>query len=353
MSMNVRRILLFGVALVIVVVIAIGFLAGKGERAKEAAREAPVNAPSRMRAVEGPLGDEAAVVLDSAAKVRAGIETEALLAGSGAGGVRLTGELTADPARITTLRAPIPGRLTVPGGHWPALGERVTPGRFLVQVSDARPLTVPRGGTVTSVSAQPGELVQAGQELMQLTDFTVLLARIVWRPEAPRTPPGRITLTPLTPSDAFASARTPSFAPAYLVGPAGDVDSVTRLPVYIYRTEAAWAGARPGTPVEATPAEPGAAGYGVFVPVAAVVQWEGLAWVYVQQAVPRTIKSTSSRFVRRRVDTSLPVPGGWLVTTAGVLGVRAGDRVAVRGAQELLSEEFRSRLTVGEDEARR
>lgn len=347
--LNPKRIVLLGVAILVILLIVLGFLARKGERARETEREAPVNAPSRMRAVEGPLGDEAAVVLDSAATVRAGIQTEVLLQGSGSAGVRLTGELTEDPARVTTLRAPIAGRLSV-GGHWPALGERVLPGTFLVQVSDARPLSVPRAGTVTRVSAQPGELVQAGQELLRLTDFTVLLARIVWRPGAPRTPPGKITLVPLAPSDA--SARTPSFAPAYLVGPAGDVDSVTRLPVYLYRTAAAWPGARPGAPVEATPAEPAAAEYGVFVPAAALVQWEGLAWAYVQIPITGSARSATSRFVRRRVDTSHPVPGGWLVTSPGVLGVHSGDRVVVKGAQDLLSEEFRSRLTGGNEAGR-
>jgi hypothetical protein len=43
------------------------------------------------------------------------------------------------------------------------------------------------------------------------------------------------------------------------------------------------------------------------------------------------------------------VPGGWLVTS----GVRAGDRMVVEGAELLLSEEFRSRVSVGEDEDKR
>jgi hypothetical protein len=68
-----------------------------------------------------------------------------------------------------------------------------------------------------------------------------------------------------------------------------------------------------------------------------VVQWEGLAWAY--RARPE------GRFERVRVATDHPVPGGWVV--AGPLS--AGDTVVVRGAEELLSEEFRARVTVGDE----
>lgn len=347
-----KRILVAGIGVVLVAVIVIGFLAGRGERAREAEREAPVNASSRMRNVEGPLGDEAAVVLDSVAQARAGIEISVLGAGSSAATmtIQLTGELVADPTQITTVQAPLAGRLTTPGGHWPALSERLARGTIIVQVSDARPLPLPRGGTVTRVSAQPGQLVQAGQELLQLTDFSSLLARIAWNPEAPRTPPRQITLIPLGASDAAASAHPSVYASAYLVGPAADVDSVTRFPVYLYRTNSTWPGARPGAPVEAMLAQARLGASGVFVPTTAVVQWEGLAWAYVQQQSEQpAAPNGGARFVRRRVDTSHPVPGGWLVTSAGALSVHSGERVAVQGAQELLSEEFRSRASSGGD----
>jgi len=49
--------------------------------------------------------------------------------------------------------------------------------------------------------------------------------------------------------------------------------------------------------------------------------------------------------VRVRIDGSHPVPGGWITA----MGVAAGDTIVVQGAQVLLSEEFRSRLSVGED----
>ena len=341
MNLTLKRVLFTGAGLMLAAVVVVGFLAGRGERSREAANDAPVNAPSRIREAYGPLGDEAAVVLDSAALARADIATSVLRSAANGGTIRLTGELRADPTGITALRAPIAGRLIAPHDRWPALGEDVAAGAVVGQVSDALPLALQRGGTVTRVSAQPGELVQAGQELLQLTDFSVLLARIAWPPEAPRAPPHRITLTLLGGSNA--SAHPPAYASADLVGPAADVDSVTRFPIYLYRTTARWPGARPGAPLEAMLVQPGGPATGVLVPAAAVVQWSGLAWAYVQQSGARD----SARFVRRRVDTSRPVPGGWLVTSADALGVHAGDRIVVRGAEELLSEEFRARVSIG------
>ena len=335
-----RGLIIGGVVLLAALIIA-GFARGKGERGSEAQSEASGNAPSRMRASKGPLGDEAAVVLNSMAMARAGIQTRVLGSGSSAATIRLTGVLVVDQTRVTTVQAPVAGRLTASPGGWPALGEYRAPGAVIAQVSDARPLVLARGGTVTGVSAQPGQIVQAGQELLQLTDFTQLLARIAWPPEARGTPPRRIMLTPLGAAD----ATTPrAYTSAYLVGPAADVDSATRLPVYLYRTSGAWFGARPGAPVEALLADPGAGAAGVFVPATAVVQWEGLAWAYIQVPADRGL----SRFVRRRVDTSQPVADGWLVAQSSVLGVHVGDTIVVKGAQDLLSEEFRSSLTVGD-----
>ena len=68
---------------------------------------------------------------------------------------------------------------------------------------------------------------------------------------------------------------------------------------------------------------------GVVVPSSAVVWWQGRAWAYVEYA--------TGTFARREVATDAPVPGGWFVSR----GVIAGERVVVRGAQTLLSEEGR------------
>jgi hypothetical protein len=67
-----------------------------------------------------------------------------------------------------------------------------------------------------------------------------------------------------------------------------------------------------------------------------VVQWEGLAWVYVEQE--------PGKYLRTAVSTDRPVPGGWIISS-----LKPGERVVIQGAEQLLSEEFRAGITVGEE----
>jgi hypothetical protein len=75
---------------------------------------------------------------------------------------------------------------------------------------------------------------------------------------------------------------------------------------------------------------------GVFVPASAVVWWQGKTWTYIQRA--------SNQFVRREIAADLPVQEGWFVS--GVLS--ANDRIVVKGAELLLSEEFRPQIEAEE-----
>ncbi len=71
---------------------------------------------------------------------------------------------------------------------------------------------------------------------------------------------------------------------------------------------------------------------GVLIPQSAIVWWRGNAWVY-QQTAP-------GRFVRRLVSAETPLANGLFVAS----GFSPGDEIVVRGAQALLSEEFRSQI---------
>jgi biotin carboxyl carrier protein len=280
--------------------------------------------------------DTAGLTLDKQARTRAGIETTVLRAASHGGEIEMAGELIADPSQMTTVEAPVAGRLArVDGGHWPTYGEHVDAGTTLGQVSDAKPLVASRGGTVTAVGAQPGQMVQPGQLLLELHDLSAPLARVVWRADAPLPPPATVELAP----GATPGGRAGVIG--HLVGPAPGVDSLTRFPAYLYRAERSWPGASLGAPVEARVRGAGVPRRGLFVPAAAVVQWEGLAWVYVESAGDRY------GYARQRVDTSHPVVGGWLVPEGALT---SGEAVVVRGAQQLLSEEFKSRATTGDDD---
>ncbi|MHB8499506.1 MAG: efflux RND transporter periplasmic adaptor subunit [Candidatus Acidiferrales bacterium] len=72
--------------------------------------------------------------------------------------------------------------------------------------------------------------------------------------------------------------------------------------------------------------------HGVLIPQSAIVWWQGNAWVY-QQTGP-------GQFVRRLVPTDTQLANGLFVSS----GFSPGDQIVVRGAQALLSEEFRSQI---------
>ncbi len=291
------------------------------------AEEAPVVAPSRMRADAA----GAVVELDSEDARRLGLRLAPLQATRSAPERRLFGELVPEPERVAAVRAPLAGRLSVPGGgRWPAFGDRVAQGAEVAQVSDALPLTAPRGGVVTRVGAQPGEMVDAGQLLLEITDYDRPVARLAWSTDAPA-PPARVVLA--APEVGGGERRVG----AALLGPAPTADPMTRLPAYLYRADRGWAGARPGVAVAGL-LPSGSQESGVLLPDAALVQWEGLVWAYALAG--------PGRFARRRVATDQPVRGGFLVSH----GWNVGDSVVVTGAEQLLSEEFRARVTVGDEQ---
>jgi hypothetical protein len=274
------------------------------------------------------LGGEAVVALDSGTVARIGLRTSPLALARYAGEVELPAVVVPDPGASTVVRAGIGGRLSeTPEMPWPRIGQHLTAGTLIAQVGDAPPLAVPHAGTVARLLAQPGELVQSGQPLLELTDYTSPLARVAWSVVGRAIPPSL-------------SFRLPSGTGRFsgrLQGASPEADSLTGLPGYLYRLERPGIALRPGVALVALLPEQEGAQPGVEIPEAAVVQWDALAWAYVERA-PNT-------FARVRVPTDHPVPGGWLVRQ----GFAAGGRVVTVGAGQLLSEEFRARIVVGEE----
>ena len=323
------RVGLRGAVIAVIVVFAAGWLIlryrdHRQEVALEQGREAPVVAPSRVTEQEG----TAMVTLDSAEAGRIGLRLAALRPASGEREARFTAEVIPEAERVAVLRAPIPGRLSIPpGARWPGLGEHARRGVPLAQVSDARPLELPIGGVVTRVGAQPGALVMAGQMLLEVADYSHPLVRVAWTGDG--APPAHLSV---------AADDRGVRVPARLIGPAPEADPVTRRAAYLYRAERAWPGGTPGAMALAVATtRPAGNASGVLVPDSAAVQWEGLVWAYRRRG--------ADRFERVRIETGTPVPGGWVAAAP----FAAGDSVVVQGAQELLSEEFRARVTVGDE----
>ena len=67
---------------------------------------------------------------------------------------------------------------------------------------------------------------------------------------------------------------------------------------------------------------------GVLIPDSAALLWQGKTWVYLQRG--------GEQFIRWEVPTKNPVKDGFFVQE----GLKAGDKVVVKGAQLLLSKEF-------------
>lgn len=271
------------------------------------------------------VGQDAGLTVDSATRARIGLVTAPLAAITTRPEVELAGVVVPDPGAGATLRANVSGRLAAAEDTpWPRIGQAVTAGQAVAQVGDALPLTTPRGGTVVAVHAYPGQVVQAGDPLLELTDYSAALVRVPWGGEG--APPATASVEP-----AGGGARRA----AALAGPAPEADPLTGAAAWLYRVPGG--GLRPGLALTVYVPSTAAPAHGVLVPDAAVVQWDALAWAYVERE--------PGAFVRVRVPTTTAVAGGWVVTS----GLTAGDRVVVTGAELLLSEEFRARIVVGEE----
>jgi biotin carboxyl carrier protein len=301
-----------------------GCLQKQVERVRE--REAAQSSaePSHVTEENGEVG----VTLDSATVARIRLQTVALRAFARADETDLPGVIVPDPEATTLVRAGVAGRLALlEGGSWPRFGTRLDRGDPVGVIGDARPVTASRTGTVSRVFVQPGDLVQPGQELLEITSYDAPLVRVAWNAALPP-PPGAM---------GFSTGTTGPRVQGTMAGPAPEADPVTREPAWLYRITGGWRGMRPGVSVTAHLAETRALRHGVLVPSSAVVQWDALSWTFQERA--------PGRFVRVRVPTDRPVPGGWLVTAP----LSVGDRVVTSGAGQLLSEEFRARIVVGEE----
>src|SRR4051812_46322140 len=119
MTGTVRRVATILVALAVAASLIVLYRNHRREVAQEAAREAPVVAPSRTGNSEG----AALVTLDSAEARGVGLQVAALRPASGRSEERLPAEVVPESERTAVLRAPVAGRFTVPSGaRWPGLG---------------------------------------------------------------------------------------------------------------------------------------------------------------------------------------------------------------------------------------
>lgn len=124
-----------------------------------------------------------------------------------------------------------------------------------------------------------------------------------------------------------------SFKTANLVSASPQADPRIQGATYFYAAPAD--SLLPGTTLTAY-LPTGAEQTGGIVPAAAVVWWQGKAWIY--------LRSAPDRFVRKELPNAMPIEQGWFAP-----GMPKGTELVVRGAQTLLSEELRAQIEVGEE----
>lgn len=334
-----------------------GFVAKRREAGTEAEGEKPVEAPSRVSVRNG----QTIVSLDAATQAKSGIAVASLApastAGTDSGTVQAFGTVADVQVLLDLQNEYLTERANArkAGADVDATRREYERLRFLnadrKNVSD-KAVETARAAYETARSSLEAANVAAtvalskarqrwGEPLAALITSPTGLSRLA----AVQDVVIQISIPPDAPGIA-ASERVVVRAPdgmttrARLIGSAPRTDPKTQGRSFFYVASSQNGAFPPGmtldvslpTPVSAMVAR----GEGVFVPNSAVVWSGGATFVYVEVQ--------SGQFRRAAVSLKLPAPGGWIVTS----GVAAGTRVVVTGAQELLSEEFRSQIKVSD-----
>lgn len=241
-----------------------------------------------------------------------------------------------------------------------ALEEADRPGGRELSVY-SQPLRAPAEGEVTELAARPGTVVEAGSLVAQLVDFRRVLVRMKIPPEfATSGLPPHLQLFAIPPAAAALGGVLDSAQPiettrrleATLLGPAPQVDEASQFVGFWYHIEpdptqgtaeeggpssggpgALW---RPGLHVKALVTPTSArVQQAVAIPADAVLFHQGRSLVYV--------RVKPGAYERREVRLLGREDHSWVVAPhEGLTGLDAGDSVVSRGAQMLLSEEYRS-----------
>jgi hypothetical protein len=191
------------------------------------------------------------------------------------------------------------------------------------------------GALQAAARAQWGEVLAllAARGTPALADYAqgrATLVELALPPGTEAPPAARITLQPTGGEPLRAS----------LLGPAPQADLVVQGPTYFYRVDGG--SLRAGQRLDARMPLPQPARAGVRVPADAVIWYAGQPWVFAETA--------PGRFQRQPLPATARDAQGWFVSE----GLRRGQRVVVRGAELLLSQELKpppgARPAMGDDD---
>lgn len=338
-------VILLGVGAVIIW----GFLQGRIEAAREAERERPVAAPLRVSIVNG----EQVITMDAETLKRSGIETGIPAPAPYQAKVRAYGTVI-DLARLTELsNISLNGKAQLQAAQAKLTASKAAFERAQKLNRDQQNVSAAqlqaaeatfRGDQATLAAADAQLRTLAATALQEmgpvlgksLLDGSGPATRLIDRQDfllQITLPPGIAIAQP--PPTAFVQIGNGSQVEIRFVSPATRTDPKIQGVSFFY-VAAGDSGVLPGMNVLSflPTGDPIA---GAAIPSGAIVWWQDRAWVY-RRAGPMT-------FTRAEIATSLPARDGGAI----VKGAPAGE-IVTRGAQMLLSEEFRAQIQVGVDQ---
>ena len=323
-----------------------GALKGRIGAAIEADQERAIKAPTRVSSKNG----KPMITLDAATQQRSGIETAALPSTPHAEELRAYG-MVLDVARLTELsnnyanaKAQVQTAQAKLAMSRPAFdrAEKLFNETHVVSQAQLQAAEAAFGTDQASLAAAQAQvrtltatayqewgsvlgksLVEESPMITALIERRTFLLQITL-------PPGVILKTP--PATASIEIGKAARADVTFVSPATRIDPKIQG-VSLFYAAAAESGVLPGMNVLAF-LPSGSATEGADVPASAVVWWQGRAWVY-----RRTGQDT---FARVEIATDQPAPGGGYIAR----DVPEDAEIVTRGAQLLLSEEFRAQIQV-------
>ena len=330
-----------------------GFVEGRQEATVEAERGEPIKPPLRVTL---PPRGEPVVTLDANAQKAIGLETTAPQSSSYQDQVRAFGTVL-DLAGLTTLNTnyvtavsqlkTAQAKLAASQPAFErakALYEKNIGNLVQVQTSEATLI-----GDKAAVAAAESQVRTLAATAIQewggvigkgVVDASPMIGELIER----RAFLLQITVPPSLSLDPPAIAGVEMGGIAHrvdvrFVSPATRTDPKIQGPSFFYMASAG-SGLLPGMNVRAYLIS-GKPVDGLIVPPAAVVWWSGRAWVYV--------KIEDDEFTRHQVPTDMPIgrDAGFVVPADSFPAPR--PTIVIKGAQLLLSEEFRAQIQVGGD----
>lgn len=118
---------------------------------------------------------------------------------------------------------------------------------------------------------------------------------------------------------------------AQLLGSAGGTDAQLQGQGFLLLVKQEGTRVAPGTLITGFLKLPGEVEHGVTVPRSAIVRHEGEAFIYVA--------TKEGEFTKKEIELEHATPGGWFAHE----GLKAGEKIVVSGAQQLLSEESKGK----------